>query len=470
MLFNSFTFVTLVIITAFLYYQPALRRFQVVILIAASFIFYAYNQPILLLLLISSIAINVLSSYYVVHGNPARRVFYAATGVTANLLVLAFFKYSGLLGETFLSDESTLTDFLVAIPLPIGISFFTFQGITLIVDLLRIKAGNSEHHIEVRDLSRHAINTTFYISFFPQLVAGPIVKAHEFLPQIHHKNFRDLDWDYCFKALVVGYFLKMVIADNLKDYTFWITYPYFQAKSSYDLIAMLFGYSMQIFADFAGYSLIAIGIAGLFGYRLPQNFNFPYISGSISEFWKRWHISLSSFLKEYLYIPIGGNRRGSTRTYINLLTVMLLGGLWHGAAWSYMVWGGVHGTALAVERYFSKYIRLPENAFLNAIRIASVFCFVTMAWLLFKLPEFDHVLLYLRAIMANTHLPIDFNLQISISLYSLPVIFYHLQHIVRTRNPLRPPMYSYQYAKYGLLLFLVIVNSGLPAAFVYFQF
>ncbi|MFQ5509956.1 MAG: MBOAT family O-acyltransferase [Leptospirillia bacterium] len=471
MLFNSFEFQFLVLCTMALYYMPGLQVLQRFVLIGSSFVFYAANQPILLLLLIGSIAINIGSSHLVYHGRHALRTTYAALGVIANLGVLAFFKYSPLFGRTLFDGEGSLGEFLIAIPLPIGISFFTFQGITLLIDTLRVQEHRATYALPHGPFSRHTINTTLFISFFPQLVAGPIVKAHDFVPQINPKFLKDVDWAYCFRHLVTGYFLKMVVADNLKDQTFWIAYPYFESRSSTDLIVMLFGYSMQIFADFAGYSLIAIGTAGLFGYLLPQNFNFPYISKSIAEFWQRWHISLSSFLKEYLYFPLGGNKKGQVRTYINLMVVMLLGGLWHGAAWSYMVWGGAHGLALATERFITDRFRLPDTGLWGALRMLLVFLFVTYAWLLFKLPEFDHVIAYTKAIRNNGDLHTHYRLITMVLLYSLPVIAYHLHHLYRERL-LRfvPASWTPAPAAYGLMLFLILANSGSPGAFVYFQF
>jgi alginate O-acetyltransferase complex protein AlgI len=281
----------------------------------------------------------------------------------------------------------------------------------------------------------------------------------------------------------------MVIADNLQDQTFWIAYPYFEGLPSSVLIAMLFGYSMQIFADFAGYSLIAIGIAGLFGYRLKQNFNFPYISQSFSEFWRRWHISLSSFLKEYLYIPLGGNKKGNIRTYINLMIVMFLGGLWHGAAWSYAVWGSFHGIALAVERFLTKTakIRSAETILIaqeaNAVMIPGkvlkeifntllIFSFVSMAWLLFKLPEFKYAILYLEAIGKNEIIPRgNINLAIIglVFLYSLPVILYHAYYLIKKNNRLMG-FARLEYMAFGIMIFLIITNSGFTGAFIYFQF
>lgn len=452
-----------------LFYLPSAKKLQRFILILASFVFYAANQPALLLLLLFSIAINITTSYLVQVGSPSNRKCFAALGVVLNLGVLAFFKYSPLLGRTLFGSPSSIGEFLISIPLPIGISFFTFQGITLLVDTLRSQERNSKLSLPFKSVSDHAINTTLYISFFPQLVAGPIVKAHDFIPQITTKSIWDVDWNVCFNLLVSGYFLKIVIADNLKDQTFWITYPYFEALGTGTLIALLFGYSMQIFADFAGYSLIALGVAGLFGYRLPANFNFPYISRSFSEFWKRWHISLSSFLMEYLYIPIGGNRKGQVRTYINLMIVMLLGGLWHGAAWSYMVWGGFHGLALATERFFSTRVHMPSHLLVDLFRIIVVFTFVTFAWLLFKLTDFSQVISFVNAMVTNVYEPEWYRVIASIMVYSIPVVLYHLHYLVKQSNPnlnlnwLSP-------LTYGTMLFLLITNSGTPSAFVYFQF
>ncbi len=175
---------------------------------------------------------------------------------------------------------------LSTLPLPIGISFFTFQGISLIVDVY--KCSNSERQIIVpRSFKIHALRIVFFKGFFPQLISGPIVKAKEFLPQIEIKLFKDIDWDIVIRNLILGYFLKMVVADNLKEYTFWIAFPYFRSVASLQLILLIFAYSCQIFADFAGYSLIAIGLARLFGYKFPINFNYPYISTSLKDFWRR---------------------------------------------------------------------------------------------------------------------------------------------------------------------------------------
>ncbi|WP_333820255.1 MBOAT family O-acyltransferase [Ohtaekwangia sp.] len=468
MLFNSYTFLGLVLLTFIFYYAPLFSKHQVKILIIASLVFYAYDQLNLLLLLISSAVINILISYYVIFSRESRKKILAATGVVLNLSILAFFKYSPLIGSSFFAKSDSIGHFLLTIPLPIGISFFTFEGISLLIDSFKEKKLRSNELVP-QSLAKHAQRTLLFISFFPHLVAGPILKAHDFLPQIEEKKIAEIDWVFCFKKIVLGYFLKMVVADNLKDFTFWIAYPYFQSRSSIDLIVMLFGYSCQIFADFAGYSLIAIGFAKLFGYSFNENFNFPYISTSFKEFWKRWHISLSSFLMEYLYIPLGGNRKGATRTYINLMITMILGGLWHGGAWSYAIWGGFHGSALSIERFISDKFKIKYNSFINFMKGAGVFCLVTLAWLLFKLPEFSHVIKYFQSISNNFMQKDDAHLIAYILLYSSPVVLYHAVYAMRD-TVLAIRIQKADFALYGIMLFLITVNSGSSGSFIYFQF
>jgi alginate O-acetyltransferase complex protein AlgI len=472
MLFNSFSFVFFVIIIFVIYYLPFMKKLQIPVLIIANFVFYSANQPILLLLLICSIVINTITSYFIVSGTPSLRRVYAIIGVVANLSILFFFKYSSFLGKSLFNNTGSIGEFLVMIPLPIGISFYTFQGISLLIDTFsNNRIGQYKDQVDYSFI-KHSFHISLYISFFPQLLSGPIVKANDFIPQIKRKIRKDIDWESCFRALVLGYFLKMVVADNLKEQTFWITFPYFQNFSTITLIIMLFGYSMQIFADFAGYSLIAIGVAGLFGYTLPINFNFPYISQTFSEFWTRWHISLSSFLREYLYFPLGGNRINRTRTYLNLMAVMFLGGLWHGAAWSYATWGSFHGLLLVVERFFRSKITLPDYAIIKYIKISIVFAFVTFAWLLFKLPEFSHAIHYIQAIWKNRNDPIGYNdfLVIKYTMfYSLPVCLYHTFYLLKKNNLYFKLVYLEPFI-FGTLLFLITTNSGTPSSFVYFQF
>ena len=487
MLFTSGSFAILVLVTFALFYLPGTRRFQTPLLILSSFVFYGVNsydagQLGYLALLLSSIAVNAFASHQAFFTRDlARARRWATAGVVANLLILAFFKYAGLLGHSL--PEAWTRDagpghFLMMIALPVGISFFTFEGISLVVDSYKARSEEQFFGTPLDAPRRqHLLSTTLFISFFPHLVAGPILKAHDFFPQIRPKFLRDVDWVFCFRKLVIGYFLKMVVADNLQDHTFWIQYPYFLWTSGVDLVVLLLGYSMQIFADFAGYSLIAIGIAGLFGYRFPENFDFPYISRSFAEFWRRWHISLSSWLKEYLYIPLGGNRRGPGRTYFNLIVVMFLGGLWHGAAWSYAIWGTTHGLALAIERFFKQRgVKLPDNPFVATLQILGVFSVVTAAWLLFKLPDFNHVVRYVGAIFTNWHQAPSLPRVYNVLVFSLPVVMYHVAYLALANTTLPR---SEQWSRlrpwaapvaYGTMLFLLVVNSGTSGEFIYFQF
>jgi len=502
MLFTSFEFFVLVLLTFCVYYLPGLRTFQVPLLIVASFLFYAWSSPALLLLLIASILLNVLTSFKVARSDTKRsRLTWAFSGVAVNLLVLGLFKYSGLFTGFFVNlfgltptPEDRLIHLLLTLPLPVGISFYTFQGISLVVDVLRQqdselknKQLQEKYYVQIAPL-QYLLNTSFFLAFFPQLVAGPIVKANDFFPQIAPKFYNQIAWNIVFRSLVTGYFLKMVVADNLKDYTFWITYPYYQSLGTVTNLSLLFGYSMQIFADFAGYSLIAIGIAAAFGYTLPENFSFPYISRSIAEFWRRWHISLSTWLKSYLYIPLGGNRKSNLRTYINLIIVMVLGGLWHGAAWSYAVWGLFHGVGLAIERFLGLGGK-PKNSadnprpawqqfILDAIQVLTVFSFVSLGWLLFKLPRFDQAVDFVVTLFENTNVGLQLIYIIPVLIFSLPVLLYHLPHfpgvsqyfsgtVAATKNRFWTLTTD---LGFGLMLVLLLLNAGSSTAFIYFQF
>ncbi len=317
MSFVSVEFIILVILTLFVYYLPPFRKWQPLVLIAAGLVFYGYDNHYRSLLLISSALINFSASYLCLNARDRRlQVLSTTVGVILNLFLLVSFKYGKALALTLdiqVGGTSGIGSVIGELTMPIGLSFFTFQGITLLVDALRNKI-NVQFQGENRSrFWRHGTATFLFIGFLPTLLSGPIMKAHQFMPQIGVKRFKDIDWQLCAKGLILGYFLKMVIADNLKDQTFWLAYPHFIAYSPTNLLIFLLGYSVQIFADFAGYSLIAIAVARLAGYGLPDNFNFPYISTTFSNFWRRWHISLSTWLRDYLYIPLGGNRKDSLR-------------------------------------------------------------------------------------------------------------------------------------------------------------
>ena len=367
-----------------------------------------------------------------------------------------------------------------SIPLPIGISFYTFHGISMIVDVGRGEITREADEImakrsNVSRVKKYLFGVRdigFYLLFFPQLVAGPIVKAKNFWPQIKSKRFSDINWEIVIKSLILGYFFKMVVADNISEQTVHLTTPNIAFMSGVDLICLLYGYSFQIFADFAGYSLIAIGLAGLFGYNFPINFNFPYLSTSITEFWQRWHMSLSSWLRDYLYIPLGGNRKGEMRTFLNLFLVMFLGGLWHGADWKFALWGTLHGILLAFERLCKIFVMNTRPNFLKSF-CGWVYSFhaVTLLWLTFLMPDMNQINLFFAQLQSENriHGPYIF---VPI-FFGLFVCIYHLIGLLHQKSKVLVTSYQNSTTEgliYGVLLFLIVTNSGAPQGFIYFQF
>ncbi|WP_301102037.1 MBOAT family O-acyltransferase [Propionivibrio sp.] len=453
------------------YYLVRTSTLQLLVLVVASLFFYAWQSPPLLGVFLCAWLITSLSSYGVLTANtPLQAKFSATVGVLMNLGLLGFFKYKVLWIHDF-SDiaakgSHSLGDWLVLAPLPIGISFYTFHGISLMVDVYRKNSAIAIENSGMDGVMKHLANTLLYLVFFPQLIAGPIIKAKDFFPQVGHKYLQEIDFAACFRILVLGYFLKTVVADNLGEQTAWMAYPHFQRKSSLELLLLLYGYSAQIFADFAGYSLIAIGIAKLFGYRLPDNFNFPYLSSSISEFWRRWHISLSSWLRDYLYIPLGGNKYGVLRTYANLIVVMFLGGLWHGAAWSFAFWGLWHGVGLVMERPWQKsWFMTSDHPFLRGFRVFLVFNFVSFGWLFFKLQDFSQAWAYLGSLLHNGVSGSELLRVFMVVTFSSIVFAYHFFGAYNRK--ISPQLQS---VLYGIMLFLIVTNSGPSTPFIYFQF
>jgi alginate O-acetyltransferase complex protein AlgI len=491
MLFNSWTFVVFLLLVFIGYYfGPSwLSRTaagQIGWLTIASFVFYGWHTPWLVLLLAPSTLINAEAARRLLDpdATPARRRGVLCVALAFNVAALAFFKYASLLGRLLLPEHlwEEWKPFIGSIPLPIGISFYTFQGISLVMDLYRAGSQGvpgTEYPKGWRENLLFQERTWFFKAFFPQLISGPIVKAHEFYHQIGLKRLAEIDWEGAVKHLAGGFFLKMVVADNLKEATAALSYPQFTMLPKFSLVAMLYGFSFQIFADFCGYSLIAMGLAKLFGYNLPINFRSPYIARSMTEFWRRWHISLSTWLRSYLYIPLGGNRLGPVRTYINLFLVMFLGGLWHGAAWSYAVWGTAHGVLLALERMCGVRAGDTESeaawTFFGVVRAFITFSLVSILWLLFKLPDFSQVIEFARCLVFNP-LGVQPQSLFVIVLFSIPVVLMHLHaalepQLASWRARLGEKVWGWsEAAAYAAMVFLILVNSGTPGEFIYFQF
>ena len=476
MFFFNIEFFVFISITFLLYYLKVFRKYQVAILILASFVFYAYNQPWLLAVLLLSILFNAVTSYLVYTDKQNRQLFWGVSGVVLNLALLVLFKYSALIASIFVANVKAIEGpgaFIVTLPLPLGISFFTVQGISLVVDVYRARKNNRELNFPVVDFKTHLFNTAFFNAFFPKQAAGPILKAHEFMPQIGEKYLKDIDWIEIFKCLIAGYFFKMVIADNLKDYTQAMNVQSALLMSSWNLFIVTVGYAMQIFADFAGYSLIAIGLGRLFGYTIPDNFRFPFISKSLSELWTRWHISFSTWIREYLYIPLGGNKKGNIRTYLNLIVSMLLAGLWHGSAWGFLGWGLWHGIWLSIERPFLNRKKKSEksagNPFFSALRILFVFFIFTMGLPFFKIQTLTESLVYYFMMFKNIGRSSQGGLTVPIVVYSLPVVIYHLNYLYQQKRGERARRFFEPFV-YAILLFCIIFNSGGQSVFIYFNF
>jgi alginate O-acetyltransferase complex protein AlgI len=452
MTFTSWQFGVFVALVFAIYYLPAVRAFQVQLLVVASLIFYGYGQPELLPLL----AVAVLGTYLFLILALRNRPLWLPLGIAFNLALLAFFKYKLLFVDP---TSPALTgsgpvDFLLRLPLPIGISFFVFHNISLLVDLTRQKDAPT------------LASVFLYIIFFPQLVSGPITRAGIFVPQITPKYIADVMYIDAAKWIITGYFFKLYVANNLNELTSYMAFPLYETLRTQDRWLLVILYSYQIYADFFGYSAIAIGLALLFGYRLPINFDLPYISTSFSEFWTRWHISLSNWLRTYLYIPLGGNRKGIARTYLNLMIVMGLGGLWHGAGPSYLMWGMMHGLLLVAERPLLGRLQSIDSALLRTAQMLFVFLCVTMLWIFFKLPQFDHAIGYLTGMFVPSTGPnppkLFYNLAL---LYSLPVIIQHF-----APRKLFEPMRGLAPYLYGAMAALTFLEAGPETAFIYFQF
>jgi D-alanyl-lipoteichoic acid acyltransferase DltB (MBOAT superfamily) len=381
--------------------RPTARK---AFLVAASYVFYGYWDWRFCFLLAGSSVVNYAAGR-VIDGSddPKTRKRVLAAAIAANLAVLGFFKYfdffigslNDLMWDLGLERELPY----LAVILPVGISFFTFQGISYVWDIYRR---------EIR-ASRSPLDVFLYISFFPQLVAGPIVRAQTLIPQIERPPDPSrilATWGML--LVVLGLFKKMVVANYLAtemvDWAFLDPWAY----GPFDLALAIWGYAIQIYCDFSAYSDIAIGVAALLGYRFQKNFNQPYRSESIRELWRRWHISLSSWLRDYVYIPLGGNRGGPWRARANMFATMLLGGIWHGAAWHFVFWGAMHGAALVAETLFGGGRPGRERAvWRRAIAVFATFNFTCLAYVFFRAETFSDALVYLES-FGNLSAPVEF--------------------------------------------------------------
>jgi D-alanyl-lipoteichoic acid acyltransferase DltB (MBOAT superfamily) len=382
MLFSSYAFLFQFLPATALAFAAARRhspRAGIMVLAGASLFFYGAWQPVYLLLLIVSIAVNFALGLRM--EDPLRRRAIGTFGVALNLAVLCYFKYTNFVFDSLNTLTGAPLPF-VNIVLPLGISFFTFQQIAYLVDVIR-----------GAKVERDIVSFTLFVSFFPHLIAGPLVHHAEMIPQFK-RGRTGRSAVLAARGLAIfaaGLFKKVAIADNLAQFVSSV-FAHLDAgggvTTPWAWLATL-AYSLQIYFDFSGYSDMAIGLALLFGIRLPVNFRSPYRAISIIEFWRRWHITLSRFLRDYLYIPLGGNRLGEQRRYLNLLVTMLLGGLWHGAGWNFLVWGGLHGVYLCVNHLWrawrsGKADASPTGLAAKGVCWAITFFAVVLGWVFFR--------------------------------------------------------------------------------------
>lgn len=379
MQFSSFTFLFQFLPATLLGFAAARRNSQragILVLAGASLFFYGAWKPIYLLLFLASITCNF--GLGLLMADPRRRRILGSAGVALNLAALCYFKYAGFLLDS-VGTISGVPMPLTSIILPLGISFFTFQQIAYLVDVMR-----------GAPVERDIVSYTLFVSFFPHLIAGPLVHHAEMIPQFKRAGAGRTPAmaSRGVAIFIAGLFKKVVIADNLAQFASPV-FAHVDAGGSVALawawLATL-GYTLQIYFDFSGYSDMALGLGLLFGIRLPVNFRSPYRARSIIDFWRRWHITLSRFLRDYLYIPLGGSRHGAVRRYGNLLLTMLLGGLWHGAGWNFLAWGGLHGLYLGINHLWRgrKVAARAGNAVTAAASWLITFVAVVFAWVLFR--------------------------------------------------------------------------------------
>jgi D-alanyl-lipoteichoic acid acyltransferase DltB (MBOAT superfamily) len=354
-------------------------------MIVASYVFYGWWNPRYIFLLAGVTVVCQLAAITVSHQDEQRRRMWAmGVGVALTIAPLLFFKYYGFFAvnvtNASTSLHSSISPPLIRVALPVGVSFYTFMAISYVVDVYRRTFPVSTW-----------VDVTLYLSFFPHLVAGPIVRPSELIPQLDvRRDARHVDVVGAGWLILGGLFKKVVIANYLAAA---IVDPVFgepARHTSLEVVVAIVAYAVQIYCDFSGYTDIAIGVAKMLGFRFPQNFDRPYSARSVQEFWRRWHMTLSRWLRDYLYIPLGGNRKGTGRTYVNLMVTMLLGGLWHGAAWHFVVWGGLHGVYLSIGQW-KRSLRErgvlatpPATPVVEAARWSSTFVLVCVGWVFFR--------------------------------------------------------------------------------------
>lgn len=455
-----------------LYFYTTFRK---VFLLVASYFFYATLDLKFLPLIILSPVLNFFFGLWIgVEENQKIKKAILAFTVGCNLLLLGVFKYYDFFIENIINFLSSLPlnlspellssqlPFLNLI-LPLGISFFTFQGISYLVDIYRGELSYKNSMLDVM----------LFISFFPHLVAGPIVKANEFIPQLKNKvDPHKIPIFYALSLIVVGLFKKVIVANYLGTNVVDPVFENPSLYSSWDVLFAVYAYAVQIFCDFSAYSDMAIAFAALLGYEFPLNFDQPYSATSLQDFWRRWHISLSSWLRDYLYKPLGGSRGTEKQTYRNLFITMFLGGIWHGASWNFIFWGSLHGLGLSAERYFKLFKDSENSLWRKWLARVVTFHFVSFVWIFFRSPSFEKTLELLKQFA-------DFNPPIKIfnHFYFLLLIIGMSFHFVLPLRYWRMPAFILKRPRIAFVLgvsfLLTLISTFSPdgiSPFIYFRF
>ena len=452
------------------------KSYQNILLLGASYFFYGYWDLKFLLLLLGLTVFNYLVGRYLAH-KEAHRKYILYFFISINLAVLFLFKYFGFFIESFQHQfgiaQSTFSVGLHLV-LPLGISFYILQAIGYLVDVYKNKT----------ETCNDILQFSLFISFFPQMVAGPIERAHNLIPQLSKKRlFKYEDMTFGCKKILWGFFKKLVIADNLGHAVNFIFNDYANFSGLSLFLGLVF-FGIQIYADFSGYSDIAIGTSRMLGIELKDNFKYPYFSKNIREFWHKWHISLSSWFRDYVYVPMGGKSINPTRHGINVLVVFSFSGLWHGADFHFIAWGVTHACLYLFYIYGVKNTTNSNKSIrktTNVLSILTTFFLVNLAWVFFRANSVAEAFNYLWMMLANLHLPLSINgflyfikSEIGIAFFFVFMAFVFVEFLGRKWNcPLsifdRYPRYI-KYGVYYLLLIFLFLFTGVEAKFIYFQF
>ena len=472
MWFNSFSFLWFFPTVLLAYYGIPSWRIRKVFLLAASYFFYAcWSPPFVLLLILSSTIDFCVGRALTITPDPFKRKLLVSVSCISNFAILATFKYAGFFLSTWQSIAHSIG---VAVPvtpawvtqivLPVGISFYTFHGVSYIVDVYRRRI----------DAEKSLVDFMLFVAFFPQLVAGPILRAWYFVPQLHTKRTNGgMDWLRGGFLIILGLFQKIALADNLAPLANYI----FDEPARFSTGGLWLGtyaFAFQIYFDFAGYSNIAIGCARFLGFEIPENFRMPYIAVGFRDFWRRWHISLSTWLRDYLYIPLGGSRLGTLFTLRNLLIAMALGGLWHGANWTFVVWGILHGAYLSAEHLAAPLLeRIPEavrrSRPVRALAAIATFHCVCIGWVFFRARSLSQGASMLSAMLLPNVLRVDFTSPAIVYLV-ISALAVMASLIVAGRGlAARVPGWAWGVTA-AAMLFLTIISWGDANEFIYFRF